>query len=273
MNHKKLSYLFMTLALLFLLAGCAGVGTENVAPESVPEAESAVPEIVLETESADTDRESETASAPDEPQETDSETPDLENADAGETETHSEETGESSQTATGKLVVYFSRIGEQYSVGVIEKGNTAIVAEMVAERTGADVFEITPAVDNYPTDNYRALTDIGLQEQKDGARPAIATDVENFADYDTVFLGYPIWWGDLPMILYTFLETHDFSGKTIVPFCTHGGSQMAGTAAKIEGVVTADAVLNGLAIEGTDAQNNRDSVRETVNDWLAGLGY
>ena len=241
MNQKKLSCLFMALALLFLLAGCAGVGTGNAAPESVPEAESA---------------------APDEPQEADSETPDSENEDATETETQSD-----------KLVVYFSRIGEQYSIGVIEKGNTAIVAEMVAERLSADVFEITPAVDNYPTDNYRVLTDIGLQEQKDGARPAIAADVENFADYDTVFLGYPIWWGDLPMILYTFLETHDFSGKTIVPFCTHGGSQMAGTAAKIEGVVTADAVLNGLAIEGTDAQNNRDSVRKAVNDWLTGLGY
>ena len=248
MKRKKLPYLFMALALLFLLAGCAGGGAGNAAPESVPE-----------TESANTDNEPEAAALPEEPREAENETPDT-----ADTET---------QTATGKLVVYFSRIGEQYSVGVIEKGNTAIVAEMVAERTGADVFEITPAVDNYPTDNYRALTDIGLQEQKDGARPAIATDVENFADYDTVFLGYPIWWGDLPMILYTFLETHDFSGKTIVPFCTHGGSQMAGTAAKIEGAVTADAVLSGLAIAGTDAQNSRDSVRETVNDWLAGLGY
>ena len=246
----------MTLALLCLLAGCGGGGTENAAPESAPKAES-----------ADADNEPE-AAPPDEPREADSETPDVANEETADTETQSK-----SQTGTDKLVVYFSRIGEQYSVGVIEKGNTAIVAEMVAERTGADVFEITPAEDNYPTDNYRALTDIGLQEQKDGARPAIATDVENFADYDTVFLGYPIWWGDLPMILYTFLETHDFSGKTIVPFCTHGGSQMAGTAAKIENTVTADAVLNGLAIEGAEAQNNRDSVRETVNDWLAGLGY
>lgn len=252
MKRKQWLYLVTALALLFVLAGCGGGGTENAAPESVPEAES-----------ADADNEPEAA-----PLETDSETPDVANEDTADTETQSK-----SQTGTDKLVVYFSRIGEQYSVGVIEKGNTAIVAEMVAERTGADVFEITPAVDNYPTDNYRALTDIGLQEQKDGARPAIATDVENFADYDTVFLGYPIWWGDLPMILYTFMESHDFSGKTVVPFCTHGGSQMAGTAVKIENAVTADAVLNGLAIEGTDAQNNRDSVRETVNDWLAGLGY
>lgn len=243
MKRKRLLYLLAVLAVLLCVAGCG-----NAAPENRPETES----------------EPEAAALPDEPQETDAETPDMVNEDATETET---------RTGTDKLVVYFSRIGEQYSVGVIEKGNTAIVAEMVAERTGADVFEITPAVDNYPADNYRALTDIGLQEQKDGARPAIANEVENFADYDTVFLGYPIWWGDLPMILYTFLETHDFSGKTIVPFCTHGGSQMAGTAAKIEGVVTADAVLSGLAIEGADAQNNRDSVRETVNGWLAGLGY
>ena len=75
------------------------------------------------------------------------------------------------------------------------------------------------------------------------------------------------------MILYTFLESHDFSGKTVIPFCTHGGSQMAGTEAKIERTVTADAVLDGLAIAGTDAQNNRDRVQESVNNWLDGLGY
>ncbi len=144
---------------------------------------------------------------------------------------------------------------------------------MIAEKTGADMFEIVPAEDNYPTDNYSALTDMALQEQKDNARPAIANEIENFDDYDTVFLGYPIWWNDLPMILYTFLENHDFSGKTVIPFCTHGGSRMAGTEAKIRNVITADSVLNGLAVAGTDAQNNTDSVQESVNNWLSGLGY
>ena len=251
MRRKHWLYLLTAMVVLCLLAGCGNNGTENPAPESVPEAAVSpdeTPEESVEAEAA--------------PQ-------------ADEAESVQEGTAESVENSEvmGALVVYFSRIGEQYSVGYIEKGNTAIVAEMIAEKTGADVFEIVPAEDNYPTDNYRALTDMGLQEQKDNARPAIAGEIENFAAYDTIFLGYPIWWNDLPMILYTFLETHDFSGKTIVPFCTHGGSQMAGTEAKIRNTVTADAVLDGLAIAGTDAQNNPDRVRETVNNWLAGLGY
>ena len=262
MNWRKLLYLPMALALLLLLAGCGNSGTETAAPDSAPEA--------LEN----TTQAPETVTVPEE--EESGGTPDSGDADTAADEKDADSVPEEipvSEETSSALVVYFSRIGEQYSVGVIEQGNTAIVAEMIAERTGADVFEITPAEDHYPTDNYRALTEVGLQEQKDNARPAIASEIENFADYDTVFLGYPIWWNDLPMILYTFLETYDFSGKTVIPFCTHGGSQMAGTEAKIEQTITADAVLNGLAIAGTDAQNNHDRVRETVNNWLEGLGY
>ena len=261
MNRKKLLYLPMVLAVLFLLVACGNA--EPAAPDNAPEAS--------ET-SEDTAQAPEIAAVAEE--EESSGTPDSEDADASglDTEEAVEETP-ASEEKSSMLVVYFSRIGEQYSVGVIEQGNTAIVAEMIAERTGAHVFEITPAENHYPTDNYRALTDIGLQEQKDNARPAIASEMENFEEYDTVFLGYPIWWNDLPMILYTFLESHDFTGKTVIPFCTHGGSQMAGTEAKIERTMTAEAVLNGLAVAGTDAQNNRDSVRETVNNWLDGLGY
>ena len=129
------------------------------------------------------------------------------------------------------IVVYFSRAGEQYKVGKVEQGNTAALAQMIVKKTGADVFEITPAEDNYPTDSYDALTEYAKKEQADNARPEISGDVENFKDYDTVFLGYPIWWGDMPMIVYSFIESHDFSGKTVIPFCTHEGSGNAGTKA------------------------------------------
>ena len=124
------------------------------------------------------------------------------------TEKSKTDSTESDNTSTGSksLVVYFSRTGEQYGVGVIEKGNTAIVAEMIAEQTGADSFEIIPKEDNYPM-TYDALTDYAKQEQNDNARPAIKDTVENFDSYDTIYLGYPIWWGDLPMICYTFLES------------------------------------------------------------------
>lgn len=170
-------------------------------------------------------------------------------------------------TEHNALVVYFSRTGEQYGVGVIEKGNTAIMAEMVAEETGADTFEILPKEDNYPM-TYDALTDYAKEEQNNNARPEIASTVENFDSYDSIYLGYPIWWGDLPMICYTFLESYDFSGKTVIPFCTHAGSGNAGTQSKIQSAVPNADVKEVLAVKGTDAQNNQDSVRSQVIDWL-----
>lgn len=165
------------------------------------------------------------------------------------------------------LVVYFSRAGEQYGVGVIEKGNTAIVADMIVELTGADSFEIKPKEDNYPT-TYDALTDVAKEEQNNNARPEIASAVENFDSYDTIYLGYPIWWGDLPMICYTFLESYDFSGKTIIPFCTHEGSGNAGTQSKIQSAAPNAEVNEVLAIQGRDTQNNPDNVKEKVTEWL-----
>ena len=115
-----------------------------------------------------------------------------------------ETTADTAQLGSKALVVYFSRTGEQYGVGVIEKGNTAIVANIIVEQTGADSFEILPKADNYPT-TYKELTDVAKEEQNNNARPEIASTVENFDDYDTVYLGYPIWWGDLPMFCYTVL--------------------------------------------------------------------
>lgn len=168
------------------------------------------------------------------------------------------------------LVVYFSRTGEQYGVGVIDKGNTAIVADMIVAETGADSFEIVPKTDNYPT-TYDALTDYAKDEQNNNARPEIKDTVKDFDSYDTIYLGYPIWWGDLPMICYTFLESYDFSGKTIVPFCTHAGSGNAGTQSKIQSAVPDAEVKEVLAVTGTDAQNNQDSVKATVSEWLSGM--
>ena len=129
------------------------------------------------------------------------------------------------------LVAYFSRTGEEYGVGVITKGNTAIVADAIAEITGGDKFEIK-TVKPYPHD-YRETTDIAKKEQQDNARPEIVGKPANLKDYDTVFLGYPIWWSDLPMAVYTFLENNDFNGKTIIPFCTSAGSYMTGKESRI----------------------------------------
>lgn len=172
------------------------------------------------------------------------------------------------------LVIYFSRTGEQYSVGVIEKGNTAIVAEMIAERTGADLFEILPADDHYPM-TYNELTDVAKREQKDNARPAYAGEVPDLSQYGMIFIGAPVWWGDWPMILYTFFESNAdaLSGKTLIPFSTHAGSGLSGFDRKLSASLPDSAVGKGLAIAGTDAQYNPGTVREDVNSWLSALGY
>jgi len=190
----------------------------------------------------------------------------------GNTGTSKEETGSSktaeSPAASGKsLVVYFSRTGEQDKVGVIEKGNTKIVAEMIAEKIGADTFEIVPKNDNYPM-TFDALCDVAKEEQNNNVRPEIKDTVKDFDTYDTIYLGYPIWWADLPMICYTFLESYDYNGKTIIPFCTHEGSSDANTQKKIQSAVPNATVKEVLAIRGQDAQNNQDEVKKQIEDWL-----
>ncbi len=172
------------------------------------------------------------------------------------------------------LVVYFSRTGEQYTVGVIDKGNTAIVAEMIAEQTGADLFEVLPVDDHYPM-TYAELTDVAKQEQNDNVRPEYAGEVPDLSAYDTIFIGAPVWWGDWPMIMYTFFEQNveGLAGKRLVPFSTHEGSGLSGFDKKLESACPNSAILDGLAIRGNDCQNKQDSVRGEVSDWLKGLGY
>lgn len=165
------------------------------------------------------------------------------------------------------LVAYFSRAGENYDVGTIEKGNTRIVAEMIADELDqADLFEIAKE-DPYP-ESYEETKEIAEQEKEEKARPELNSSVDHFEDYDIVFIGYPIWHGDMPMPVYTFLESYDFDGKTVVPFCTHAGSGLAATEQTIKDKLADAVVLSGLAVKGTDAQNNQSEVEETVQEWL-----
>ena len=172
------------------------------------------------------------------------------------------------------LVVYFSRTGEQYNVGVIDKGNTAVVAEMIGDQLGADLWEILPADYHYPM-TYQALTDVAKQEQNEKARPAYAGQTPELSQYDTIFIGAPVWWGDWPMILYTFFENNadELSGRTLIPFSTHEGSGLSGFDRKLSSACPDSMVGEGLAIRGSDAQNRPDAVRQTVNEWLEKLGY
>lgn len=134
------------------------------------------------------------------------------------------------------LVAYFSLDGEQYGVGVVEEEN------------------------------------VSRQEMADNSRPKIADTVDNMDNYDTLFIGYPNWWGDMPMIVYNFLERYNLSGKTIVPFCTHGGSGLSNTESTIADI-TEGKMKDGFAIPGTTAQNDRDTARNNVTDWLREDGF
>ena len=154
-----------------------------------------------------------------------------------------------------KLVVFFSHTGENYNVGYIEKGNTHIVADMIADATGADIFEIVPEK-GYPK-SYNECIEIAKKELQANARPAVKGDVK-IEDYDVIFIGYPQWWGEPPMCVYTFIEKHDWNGKTVIPFVTHEGSGMGGTDRKI-------------AADCTGA-NTLTSAKKSVEKWIEGLG-
>lgn len=166
------------------------------------------------------------------------------------------------------LVVYFSRTGENYAVGNIDKGNTEIIAEMIAEKTGGTLFQIVPEK-AYP-DNYKECIDLAKRELNSNARPDIKGDVD-VEEYDTIFIGYPNWWGDVPMPLYTFIEKHNWHGKTVIPFCTHEGSGLGSTPKELAVSCKGATFQKGLAVCGATAQNSRDEARKAVNDWLEAL--
>lgn len=177
-----------------------------------------------------------------------------------------------SKTPAGSrtLIVYFSRTGENYSVGTIKEGNTAILAKMIAEQTGGTLFEVKPAK-QYPAD-YKTTCDLAKKELNEGARPAILGDVRDFAAYDTVFIGYPVWWGDLPMAMYTFIGKHNFAGKVVIPFNTHEGSEQGSSISGLTKACKGAKLLKGIAIPGHTAQNDHAGARASITEWLKGIG-
>lgn len=192
---------------------------------------------------------------------------------ADENETNEDETLEQETSNNGKtLIAYFSLpettgTAEEDSTITIngqKLGNTQYVANLIQEQTKADVFRIEP-VKQYNTSNHQELINDAQEEQRQNARPEIKEKINNFDDYDTIFIGYPIWWSDLPQILYTFLESYDFSGKNVYLFSTNGGSGLAGT------VSTIASKLNSAKVNSNAFKLNRNSMEQApteVEKWL-----
>lgn len=163
------------------------------------------------------------------------------------------------------LVVYFSHKGQNYSNGAIvdlKTGNTAVAAGIAAELTGADCFEVE-TVKSYPFE-YQECTAVAQQELRADSRPELAHDTD-ISGYDTIILGYPNWWGTTPMAVVTFLTGHDFSGKAILPFCTHEGSGMGRSETDIRALTPGADVKRGLAIRGSSVKNAAPAIKA----WLS----
>lgn len=247
---KKLTAVFLSLALAFSLAACGSDQQTKKETDSTSESK------------RKTTPESETSGT------------------ANATSSSLEDMG-TQTTDSDTLVVYFSMPEtqnpddmtqeEDNSVVVIDGevlGNTQYVAYIIQENTGADIFRIEPETP-YPTD-HETLVDLAAEEQNNDARPAIKDRIENLEQYDTIFIGYPNWWGDMPMILYSFFDEYDFSGKNIIPFNTHGGSGFSdtiNTIMKLEPDASVDEA--GFTVSRNDVQD----AEPDIIAWLENSGY
>ena len=151
------------------------------------------------------------------------------------------------------LVVYFSW-----------SGNTENVAKAIQSQTNSDIFEIIPATPY--SDDYDTVVDLAQEEQINNARPAISDEIKNIEQYDVVYVGFPNWWGDMPMILYTFFDTYDLSGKTVALFCTSGGSGLSNTVNEVKELEPKATVREGLHIDSSLASNPDNAVSKWLND-------
>ena len=231
---KRISALFLTVLLALHLSACGGT--------SVPESKESVP---------------------------------AQNVTAASTEQARETNGSSPKKI---LVTYFTAAENSdvdavssasvVTVGGTAKGRVQALAEMIQAETGGDLFSIRTSTE-YPGDIGK-LIDFAAEEQNANARPELTTHIENLDDYDVVFVGYPTWWYDMPMVMYSFFEEYDFSGKTIIPFNVHNGSRFSSTISTIQELEPqAEVITDGFTV----SERNVADAAKDVADWLDGLGY
>lgn len=232
---KKFTAILLTLLMAVSLAACAG--DKEPAEEKTSEAEAAAENVSAENDSPEN-------TSPEEVSEPEG------------AEAPSESAPENGSGENKILVAYFSATN-----------TTEGVAKEIADSLSADLYEIMPeepytdADLNYNDDNSRST----IEMNDPAVRPAISGSVENMEQYNIVFIGYPIWWSEAPRIMSTFVESYDFSGKTIVPFCTSGGSGVGLSAANLEALTEGAEWLSGTRLNG-------GSSHEEIADWVNGLG-
>lgn len=180
------------------------------------------------------------------------------------------------------LIVYFSRVGNtnfpkdvdaiasasiNYTKSEL-KGNTGIIADIIHDAVGGDVVLIQTA-NKYPSD-FKATLDYAKKEQKQGIYPELNIDLKNIDQYDTIFLGFPTWWYDMPMPVYSFLKQYNLSGKTVIPFCTHEASKFSGSIETLKKLLPNAKILDGLAIK--HSKINDSNTKDNVLKWLHDIG-
>ena len=235
---KKFAALLLTFAMAVSLAACAG--NNEPVETSTSDTESSISEESAALESSEVASESESESATDSQME----------------ETESPAGTDTESAGSQVLVAYFSATG-----------TTEGVAENIASGLDADLYEIVPEEPYTDADlDYHDNNSRSTVEMNDpSSRPAISGSVENMEQYSIVFIGYPIWWGEAPRIVSTFMESYDFSGKTIVPFCTSGGSGIGSSASNLEELTSGATWIGGQRLNGSDSQ-------DTVMEWVNSLG-
>lgn len=179
----------------------------------------------------------------------------------------------------GKVLVAYFAVAENSDVDAVSsasvsdvngetKGRMTALAEMIQEKTGGDLFSIKTSV-KYPGDG-ETLVEYAQKEQDEDARPELTSHIDNLDDYNVIFVGFPTWWYDLPQIMYSFFDEYDFSGKTIIPFNSHNGSQFSGTIETIQKLEpNATVITDGFTVNERDVPD----AKRDIDEWLSDLGY
>ena len=174
---------------------------------------------------------------------------------------------QSNNQAMNKIVIFFSHAGDNYAVGNIEVGNTKIVADYISEITGADQFEIV--THKYDGMAYTPLIELAKEEANKGELPPYEGATPDLSQYDTVFIGGPVWWGTYPQVMFTLFKGINLDGKTVIPFTTHEGSGLASCVSDVKREFPKATVTKGFSIYGHEVRTGKAKVEK----WLKGLGY